>query len=844
MYENKLIINLKLFAMKKLYLFFLVIAGLLLEAGLTSLFAQDILFLTRTDWKDANGFYADSMYLVALEEAGYDVDLVYDDFTNVDTDEDIEELVNADLIILGRGISSGDFNAENDDDYIWAKVQTPIILMSNYVARSSRLRWFASTNSKQLAREAPAGFMGKVLNPEDSAFINITVPAADSIITYGYDDFGMLELDGDAISRINGEVLMTLAPQAGQVAYKINRKPEDSYLGDTLDTYDLEADYADIPIMVRFEPGELMYDTTGYGPSVIPNGWRTFMPTGHDDDVYIEGTDTLRLYNYNILSDDMKQVLVDEVAYLINRPVPDLDDDNTLSSLTVSEGTLSPAFDSETTQYSITLSGDIDSILVTAEANSPLAEILASSDTGWVQVDQGSATVSVRAENFIVKKYVIAILQDATLPAGSKSIQPGLATINLAVQTASDGDTIYLANGFDFIPVTPVEIDKSLVIIAEEIPELPGLENMPVIKNSLGITPVIQLTDGADLVLIGVDVDARGQQNVISAREEAITVESIYINRCRLHGSSADIMQDANRDHGTVLNNCHVMNTFVYDGGSHGIYIKHFNSDGSTDYVFENLTYWNLGEQFNWLRHYPETVTQTFVFDHLTGYNLSTNADQNKELWGNSDEAGEASLDITLKNSILSSQQSTESSLMFNNTSGNHSITINDCVLHDVNALGNSGTVTESNLITDQDPQFEDPDNGDFTVNNSALHTAADDGEILGALYWMPGFVDDFSDVSPEVGINDKLVNSLTVGAYPNPVVDKVTFEFITSKAGWVEIEIYDISGALVNEFDYELPLGKQKLEVDASKLEAGSYFYTIRENNNSGTGLLIKAGR
>jgi hypothetical protein len=340
-----------------------------------------------------------------------------------------------------------------------------------------------------------------------------------------------------------------------------------------------------------------------------------------------------------------------------------------------------------------------------------------------------------------------------------------------------------------------------------------------------------------------VDVDARGQQNVISAREEAITVNNLYINRCRLHGSSADIMQDANRDHGTILNNCHVMNTFVYDGGSHGIYVKHFNSDGSTDYVFENITYWNIGEQFNWLRHYPETVTQTFIYDHFTGYNLGTNVDQNKELWGNSDDAGEAHLDITLKNSIFDHQVSSESSLLFNNTSGNHSITINNCDLWDVSPEGNVGTVSESNNVA-VDPQFEDPDNGDFTVNNSDLYTAADDGEIMGAVYWLPGFVDDFSDVSVVDAVNENEVNTITVNAYPNPVLDKVTFEFATEKAGMVEITLYDVSGALIRSYHYDLTSGSHKVAVDAAEFEAGSYLYTIRADDNSGTGLLIKAGR
>ncbi len=54
----------------------------------------------------------------------------------------IQELNRADLVIVGRDASSGGHNQPD----IWNKIGTPVILLSNYIARSSRWQWVDSAS--------------------------------------------------------------------------------------------------------------------------------------------------------------------------------------------------------------------------------------------------------------------------------------------------------------------------------------------------------------------------------------------------------------------------------------------------------------------------------------------------------------------------------------------------------------------------------------------------------------------------------------------------------------------------------------------------------------------------
>ena len=98
--------------------------------------------------------------------------------------------------------------------------------------------------------------------------------------------------------------------------------------------------------------------------------------------------------------------------------------DNTLKSLQISPGTLSPAFSPDRTTYNATVDADVTELVVSAAANDSAAKISISGR----RMDPGSntTTITVTAEDGSVKKYIIYTTrledgQEATTEAESKA---------------------------------------------------------------------------------------------------------------------------------------------------------------------------------------------------------------------------------------------------------------------------------------------------------------------------------------------------------------------------------------------------------------------------------------
>lgn len=558
------------------------------------------------------------------------------------------------------------------------------------------------------------------------------------------------------------------------------------------------------------------------------------------------GIDEIAIYNKALSAEEVADLFANtttsDVCNVIET-ITEASNDANLSSLSVSVGTLDPAFDPGITSYNVKVPEGTTSVTISAAANDPAATV---SGAGEFTNIPGTAVVTVTAEDGTTKNYNIEVSIEG---AGNRRIvvQPGFETIELALAEALDGDTLVLLNGEVYTQLDVYQINKKVVIIAETIPSLPGLENMPVIENLFSISPMFKLNFGADLHMIGIDVDAQGAANIFDVRGD-IGVSStlaVYINRCRLHNTTEDVFNDA-RDGGgdmTILSSCEVRNTFVYDtGAGHGLYIK--NYQGSNEpYIFENITYWNVGQQFNWIRHYGAGDTQRFIFNHMTGYNLSTDAAQNKELFGNSDGANEAALIIDFKNNILHTQVSTDpGSLKFNNTSGKNTITINNNVLFQVQPIVDiGGTIEKRDNQEGVDPMFADPDNGDFTVMNSALYNAADDGEIVGATYWHPDFVDDFSDLMTDTREVVVPAAEFNLKNAPNPFTNSTMISFDLKESGQVDLRIFDVTGKLVKSWQSDLVSGNHTVNVATQDLKPGLYIYQITSNGATAAAKMMK---
>jgi flagellar hook assembly protein FlgD len=99
-----------------------------------------------------------------------------------------------------------------------------------------------------------------------------------------------------------------------------------------------------------------------------------------------------------------------------------------------------------------------------------------------------------------------------------------------------------------------------------------------------------------------------------------------------------------------------------------------------------------------------------------------------------------------------------------------------------------------------------------------------------------------FFDITYEwVGVEDNQENATLFAAYPNPFSNKVTISLNMEESKNVQIEIYNLAGAkvasIVNE---KLSAGTHQFIWEATGLNAGIYFYTLKAGNEVTTKKLV----
>lgn len=88
---------------------------------------------------------------------------------------------------------------------------------------------------------------------------------------------------------------------------------------------------------------------------------------------------------------------------------PALSGDNSLSSLVISPGKLSPAFKSRTKSYTARVANDVTSIAVSAKPTNANATVTAVSGNTDLEVGENTVTITVKAENGVTSKYTIVV---------------------------------------------------------------------------------------------------------------------------------------------------------------------------------------------------------------------------------------------------------------------------------------------------------------------------------------------------------------------------------------------------------------------------------------------------
>jgi len=148
----------------------------------------------------------------------------------------------------------------------------------------------------------------------------------------------------------------------------------------------------------------------------------------------------------------------------------------------------------------------------------------------------------------------------------------------------------------------------------------------------------------------------------------------------------------------------------------------------------------------------------------------------------------------------------------------------------------------------DSIPQFVDPENGDYHIEESSPCAGAgiDSLEVNGVFYSCPSF--DFEneprpmpftyppdmgadevDESTEIAKNKLPILGFHLTNYPNPFSNQTTIEFTLLDASLISLSVYDYTGQRLEIIISEkLSKGKQKINWNAAGYEDGIYFIRL----------------
>lgn len=209
-------------------------------------------------------------------------------------------------------------------------------------------------------------------------------------------------------------------------------------------------------------------------------------------------------------------------------PVDNRSSDNTLKSLSVSKGNLYPAFDPNSTTYSITVDNDVTSIDVSALANDEKASVSISGNTN-LREGMNTIQVKVTAENESVKTYTINVNRKKS---GNTKNEPEKSSNNLlksllvgdgALKPDFDPNTadysLTVGNDINALDLQAIAQDNKAKV------EISNNENLIVGKNVITIT--VTAENGAQRIytvnVIKVDKEPNNKLDDITVSEGELT---------------------------------------------------------------------------------------------------------------------------------------------------------------------------------------------------------------------------------------------------------------------------------------------------------------------------------
>ncbi|MFO7655541.1 MAG: T9SS type A sorting domain-containing protein [Bacteroidales bacterium] len=191
-----------------------------------------------------------------------------------------DSLRDADLIVIGRGNASANFNAKQDS--LWNPITTPVLSLSMFAISAAKMKWFDGTEDYGGVADV---IKVKVNFPADPVFAGLTMPG-DSLAFWN-GRWNSLKLNSK-VNNGNGKLMATFN----------SSDPVDSLL---------RVAYA------RFSPDVEFYAISGEPLKYtdhIPRGYRTFIGMGAD-------VSAGNPYNYFGYTFDGQDVLQKEIERLL-----------------------------------------------------------------------------------------------------------------------------------------------------------------------------------------------------------------------------------------------------------------------------------------------------------------------------------------------------------------------------------------------------------------------------------------------------------------------------------------------------------------------------------------------
>lgn len=437
---------------------------------------------------------------------------------------------------------------------------------------------------------------------------------------------------------------------------------------------------------------------------------------------------------------------------------------------------------------------------------------------------------------------IILLLSISSLLFSQTFVNPGDGTLAEAILNAADGDVLLLQSGAEYTETTNAvfgNLDKSLTIQVDG-DEFSDKAILKILNTDVeSDNKYFYASNGSSLTLKGIEFDGSldGTPSTINLVQfdagdipDVTNVGTIRIENCYVHDLAEDVINGGSSSltgwvtvdsvfiDNSIMHNTHtivytkyvalrfmsITNSTFYDGNSYGVRITGFSSNGI------------LG------------VATRAVIDRTTWYNWGIGDDQREMLLL---EAGPNTEPWLVTNSIFAKQVSTSKTVInIKETTSDSLATITNICLWEVGKKVWKAHSLVDTLIEVYEPEFADPENGDFTLaEGSQLLIYASDGGAIGDPRW----TENAPEVSVEA-INNSIPSSFVLKQnYPNPFNPSTSISFSLPNEGMTKLVVHDILGNEVASLvDESLAAGNYDVKFNASKLPSGIYIYSLKSSH------------